>query len=154
MAEPDYCTACSGGEAINLRRTGGARRTDRHRAEELGFLRPQRIAVVLPNGPELATAFVSISTVAGFAPLNPAYALPEFRFYLEDLQASAVITIPGLSRGERVCAAVVLDGDATEIELKRFARERLAAFKAPARVLIVSEIPKDQLARCSGPAWL
>jgi acyl-CoA synthetase (AMP-forming)/AMP-acid ligase II len=46
------------------------------------------------------------------------------------------------SRGERVCAAVVLDGDATEIDLKRFARERLAAFKAPARVLIVSEIPK------------
>lgn len=63
--------------------------------KELGAAASHRLAVVLPNGPELATAFLSISNVAGFAPLNPAYSLPEYQFYLEDLQASALITIPG-----------------------------------------------------------
>ncbi|HUS07493.1 MAG TPA: hypothetical protein VMZ52_14395, partial [Bryobacteraceae bacterium] len=45
-------------------------------------------------------------------------------------------------RGERVYSAVVLQGDATESGLKHFARERLAAFKTPSKVLIVLEIPK------------
>jgi len=31
-----------------------------------------RVAMVLPNGPELATAFLSVASVATAAPLNPA----------------------------------------------------------------------------------
>ena len=46
------------------------------------------------------------------------------------------------TRGERVGAAVVLEGPATESELKKFVRERLIAFKVPARILIVLDIPK------------
>ena len=46
-----------------------------------------RVAIVLPNGPEMATAFVTIAQAAVTAPLNPAYQEKEFSFYLEDLRA-------------------------------------------------------------------
>lgn len=50
---------------------------------ENGFSKNDRIALVLPNGPEMAVAFLGVSTVAISAPLNPAYQVPEFEFYLE-----------------------------------------------------------------------
>ena len=50
-----------------------------------------RIALVLPDGPELAAAFVSIACGACCAPLNPAYKPAEFEFYLRDLGAQAVV---------------------------------------------------------------
>ena len=54
-----------------------------------------RVAIVLPNGPTMATAFVSIATAATTAPLNPAYREEEFRFYLEDLKAKALVVADG-----------------------------------------------------------
>ncbi|HYO83618.1 MAG TPA: AMP-binding protein [Bryobacteraceae bacterium] len=70
---------------------------DRTRAvlQRLGFRQEDRIAVVLPNGPELAAAFLSISAASGVAPLNPNYSVDEFRFYLGDLGAAALATVPG-----------------------------------------------------------
>ena len=50
-----------------------------------------RVAIVLPNGPEMAAAFVTIAQSAVTAPLNPAYREDEFAFYLEDLGAKALI---------------------------------------------------------------
>ncbi|MEM8631000.1 MAG: acyl--CoA ligase [Pseudomonadota bacterium] len=50
-----------------------------------------RVAIVLPNGPEMAAAFVTIAQSATTAPLNPAYREDEFAFYLEDLKAKAII---------------------------------------------------------------
>ena len=47
-----------------------------------GFGRPSRVAIVLPNGPEMAAAFVAIAGGATTAPLNPAYRDEEFDFYL------------------------------------------------------------------------
>ena len=49
--------------------------------------RGDRVAIVLPNGPEMAAAFLTIAQTAVTAPLNPAYKEDEFAFYLEDLQA-------------------------------------------------------------------
>src|SRR5580658_8444826 len=40
-----------------------------------------RVAVVLPNGPEMAACFLSIAAVAACAPLNPAYRDSEFEQY-------------------------------------------------------------------------
>jgi acyl-CoA synthetase (AMP-forming)/AMP-acid ligase II len=57
----------------------------------MGVGRNDRVAIVLPNGPEMATAFVSIACCATTAPLNPAYKLDEFDFYLSDLGASALV---------------------------------------------------------------
>ena len=53
--------------------------------------RNDRVAIVLPNGPEMATAFLSIACCATTAPLNPAYTQEEFSFYLSDLEAKALV---------------------------------------------------------------
>ena len=50
-----------------------------------------RVAIVLPNGPEMATAFFTIAHAATTAPLNPAYREEEYEFYLEDLKAKALV---------------------------------------------------------------
>ena len=57
----------------------------------LGIGRNDRVAIVLPNGPEMAAAFIAVSASATAAPLNPAYRADDFRFYLEDLNAKALI---------------------------------------------------------------
>ena len=57
---------------------------------QLGVGRNDPVAIVLPNGPEMASAFVAISAGATTAPLNPAYKDDEFEFYLSDLCAKLV----------------------------------------------------------------
>jgi len=57
-----------------------------------------RIAVCVPNGPEAAAAALSVAASATCAPLNPAYQAGEFRFYLQDARADAVI-VPEAERG-------------------------------------------------------
>jgi acyl-CoA synthetase (AMP-forming)/AMP-acid ligase II len=60
-----------------------------------GIGRGDRVAIILPNGPEMAAAFVTIAQTAVTAPLNPAYREDEFSFYLEDLRAKAVVLQSG-----------------------------------------------------------
>jgi oxalate---CoA ligase len=61
----------------------------------LGVGRGDRVAIVLPNGPEMATTFLSVASAAASAPLNPAYRQDEFLFYLDDLKAKALIVEAG-----------------------------------------------------------
>lgn len=61
----------------------------------LGIGRNDRVAIVLPNGPEMATAFVAIASCATTAPLNPAYTQEEYDFYLSDLNARALLVLKG-----------------------------------------------------------
>ena len=63
------------------------------RLQALGIGPNDRVAVVLPNGPEMATAFLSVASCAACAPLNPAYQATEFRFYLQDLGARALMLL-------------------------------------------------------------
>jgi len=56
-----------------------------------GVGRADRVAIVLANGPEAATAFLAASAAAATAPLNPAYREDELAFYLDDLGARALI---------------------------------------------------------------
>ena len=63
----------------------------------LGIGRNDRVAIVLPNGPEMAVSFLSVASCATSAPLNPAYRTSEFDFYLSDLNARALITLAGTS---------------------------------------------------------
>ncbi|MEO0991934.1 MAG: AMP-binding protein, partial [Pseudomonadota bacterium] len=60
-----------------------------------GIGRGDRVAIVLPNGPEMAAAFITVAQAATTAPLNPAYRQEEFEFYLEDLKAKAIILPDG-----------------------------------------------------------
>ncbi|GAB4388036.1 MAG: hypothetical protein Kow0025_04990 [Thermodesulfovibrionales bacterium] len=57
----------------------------------LGLRRNDRVAIVLPNGPEMASAFFSVAAGATCAPLNPAYRAKEFDFYMSDLDAKALV---------------------------------------------------------------
>jgi acyl-CoA synthetase (AMP-forming)/AMP-acid ligase II len=50
--------------------------------------------MALPNGLELIIAFLAAAEAGTAAPLNPAYKLDEFRFYLEDTSARALIVPP------------------------------------------------------------
>ena len=65
------------------------------RLNELGLGRGDRVAIVLPNGPEMASAFVSLAAGVTTAPLNPAYRRQEYDFYLEDLGARALVVEAG-----------------------------------------------------------
>lgn len=70
----------------------------------LGIGRNDRVAIVLPNGPEMACAFLAISAGATAAPLNPNYRAKEFEFYLNDLQAQAIVVLDGHDSPARVAA--------------------------------------------------
>ncbi|CAN0572580.1 unnamed protein product, partial [Laminaria digitata] len=65
------------------------------RLNELGIGRNDRVAIVLPNSAEMAAAFVTIGCGATTAPLNPAYRADEFDFYLDDLNAKALVVEQG-----------------------------------------------------------
>ena len=67
-----------------------ARLRDRMRSVGVGV--EDRIAVVLPNGPGAALAFLAAAVTGCAAPLNPRYRSDELRFYLEDLGARVLIT--------------------------------------------------------------
>ncbi|MDE2662446.1 MAG: acyl--CoA ligase [Gemmatimonadota bacterium] len=70
-----------------------------------GIGRNDRVAIVLPNGPEMASAFVSVACAATAAPLNPAYRQPEHEFYLSDLSAKTLILEAGSDSPARAAAA-------------------------------------------------
>ena len=60
-----------------------------------GAGRQDRVAIVLPNGPEMAAAFLSVASHVASAPLNPGYKAEEFEFYLSDLGAKLLIVEKG-----------------------------------------------------------
>ncbi len=77
-----------------------------------GVGRGDRVAIVLPNGPEMAAAFVTIAQVATTAPLNPAYREEEYDFYLTDLKAKALVVMegydgPALASAQKAGMAVI-----------------------------------------------
>ena len=61
----------------------------------LGIGRNDRVAIVLNNGPEMATCFIACACGVASAPLNPGYRSDEFEFYLSDLNARALIVEQG-----------------------------------------------------------
>lgn len=71
----------------------------------MGIGRGDRVAIVLPNGPEAATSFVAIACGATTAPLNAAYRADEFEFYLSDLNAKALVILEGMDSPARAVAA-------------------------------------------------
>ncbi|HDK38336.1 MAG TPA: hypothetical protein ENG92_04900, partial [Thiolapillus brandeum] len=60
-----------------------------------GIGRNDRVAVVLPNGPEMAVTILGVMSGASCAPLNPGYQAAEFEFYLNDLEAKALVMEKG-----------------------------------------------------------
>ena len=71
----------------------------------MGIGRGDRVGIVLPNCPEMATAFVAVANCCTAAPLNMAYRADEFEFYLSDLNAKALIVATGSDTPARAVAA-------------------------------------------------
>jgi acyl-CoA synthetase (AMP-forming)/AMP-acid ligase II/acyl carrier protein len=72
----------------------------------LALQRNDRVAIVAPNGPEMAAVLLGVAAGATAAPLNPAYRREEFAFYLADMDAKALIVQAGIdSPAEAVARA-------------------------------------------------
>jgi len=63
-----------------------------------------RIGIVLPNGPEMASCCLGVMCSAVCAPLNPNYQADEFQFYLDDINADAIILPEGFETPAREVA--------------------------------------------------
>jgi acyl-CoA synthetase (AMP-forming)/AMP-acid ligase II len=62
----------------------------------MGIGRYDRVAVVLPNGPEMAVAVLTVAAAAACAPVNPAYGADELGKYFLDLRPAALIIEAGV----------------------------------------------------------
>ena len=88
--------------------TYGALRDQTRRTREAlgaaGIGRGDRVAVVLPNGPEMTAAYLAIVSATTFSPLNPDYPERQFEFYLRDLRPDAMVVLDGLRTAARAVA--------------------------------------------------
>src|SRR3954468_11845378 len=83
-----------------------------------GVGRGDRVAMVLPNGPEAATAFVAIAAGATTAPLSPMYRAEEYEFNLSDLHAKVLVVEAGTDSPSRA-VALKLGVPLVELQLQR-----------------------------------
>ena len=61
---------------------------------ELGVRREDRVALLVPPGPEAATAFLGVASAAVCAPLNPGLRPAEVEFALGDFGARTLVVVP------------------------------------------------------------
>jgi acyl-CoA synthetase (AMP-forming)/AMP-acid ligase II/thioesterase domain-containing protein/acyl carrier protein len=90
-----------------------------------GFGRGDRIALVLPNGPELVTAYLSAISAFACAPINPSYRPNELDFFLSNLHPKAAIVQSG-SPHELISG--ISDRGIQVIELKPSLKEESGLF--------------------------
>jgi acyl-CoA synthetase (AMP-forming)/AMP-acid ligase II/acyl carrier protein len=70
----------------------------------LGIGRNDPVGIILPNGREMAVAFLGVASGATAAPVNPAYRAAELEAYLIEIQAKAVIVQAGVDSPARAVA--------------------------------------------------
>ena len=70
-----------------------------------------------------------------------------------DIQECAVVGVADSEWGERVCAALVLQPERvlTLESLRSWAKEQLAVYKIPTRILIVEELPRNAMGKVTKP---
>jgi acyl-CoA synthetase (AMP-forming)/AMP-acid ligase II len=74
------------GQALTYGQLAARVETLARRLAGLGVRRGDRVALALPNGPDIVLLLLAITALgAGAAPLNPAYTETEFGFYLSDI---------------------------------------------------------------------
>jgi amino acid adenylation domain-containing protein len=83
-----------------------------HLLHEMGIGRNDRVAIVLPNGSEMAMAFLGVAACATSAPLNPAFRDAEFDFLFSDLRPKALIVqsdtnSPAIAIAQKHCIPII-----------------------------------------------
>lgn len=80
-----------------------------------GVERGRAVSIVLPNGLDFMTLFMAVARVGAIAaPLNSAYTVDEFKFYMEDADSQLAIVPPGDHAGRDAAYALnipVLDAN-------------------------------------------
>lgn len=97
IAVPDGPRLTYGDLRVQVARTADA-------LAAFGLGRSDRVALALGNGAEYLVSFLAAAAAATAAPLNPNYTEAEFRFYLEDTGAKALIVPPGGAAAVRAAA--------------------------------------------------
>jgi malonyl-CoA/methylmalonyl-CoA synthetase len=71
-----------------------------------------------------------------------------------EIQECAVVGVEDLEWGERVCAALVLRSvsSLTLASFRSWAKEQLAVYKVPTRILTVEELPRNAMGKVTKPA--
>jgi malonyl-CoA/methylmalonyl-CoA synthetase len=71
-----------------------------------------------------------------------------------DIKECAVVGAPDRVWGERVCAALVMRGNAVlDVDaFKQWSKKRLAPYKVPKKVIVLPELPKNAMGKVSKPA--
>jgi acyl-CoA synthetase (AMP-forming)/AMP-acid ligase II/thioesterase domain-containing protein len=92
----------------------------------VGVRRGDRVALVIPNGPEMTSALLAISAGTAAAPLNPAYRRREFDFYLTELDPKVLIIPRGFDSPAR---ALAHDRDIAVLELGFDGRDAAGHFQ-------------------------
>ncbi len=102
------------GNAISVEAPGRQPLTYARLREQMGYVveflngngigRGDRVAVVLPAGPDFATVSLGVLAGATLAPLNPEYKKAEFEYFFDSLGAKLLITQAGLASPARMAA--------------------------------------------------
>jgi acyl-CoA synthetase (AMP-forming)/AMP-acid ligase II/acyl carrier protein len=71
------------------------------RLRRVGVRRTDRVAVVLPGGPETAVAIIAVAAGAVCVPLNPSFTEDEWRRYFAELGAAALLTRADVNSASR-----------------------------------------------------
>jgi acyl-CoA synthetase (AMP-forming)/AMP-acid ligase II len=104
-AEADAAIGAPGRTVLTHGGLRGLARSTVSALNGMGLGRGDRVALVLPNGPEMATAFLCLACGVTTAPLNPAYQAQEFEFYLTDSRARVLVIQEGMESPARAVAA-------------------------------------------------
>jgi oxalate---CoA ligase len=96
-----------GGEVLTYAQVASQVDTLARRLAGLGVRRGDRVAMSLPNGPDVVLLLLAITALgAAAAPLNPAYTDPEYQFYLADIDPRLLL-IPATGAAAASAAAAV-----------------------------------------------
>jgi acyl-CoA synthetase (AMP-forming)/AMP-acid ligase II len=100
-----------------------------------GVKQGDRIGIALPNGLPNVVAFLAASMVGTAAPLNQAYKVDDFRFYIDDTSARVLLLPPDGAEDARLAAGdtvPIIAVDLDETGSVRLSTEGRAPFTAPA----------------------
>ena len=108
-----------------------------------------RVAVVLPNGPDAAMAILMVAAGSVCVPLNPGYTAREWQHHFQDLQISALLTCTGAASASRDAATAF---GIPIIDLVPKPNEGSSAFRLLGAA--TSSVGKPALAPKSGDAFI
>ncbi len=73
----------------------------------IGLRSADKVAVVLPGGPEAAVAMITVAAGAVCVPLNPGFTCDEYQRYFDQLQLAALLTSTDLNAASRRAAQIL-----------------------------------------------